>query len=140
MIRGVRIIFLLLFCTTFSYGQISGQTPGLRPIDFEVAKRDLEFNTLTLDQFIAKFNGEEGIVGAPVQDKEAWRSSLYSLFDFDLFDLQFDTLVASFITDVLDGNIPSTYLDFADEDWYAEVEADFIFEEKRQSGTLYLKM
>jgi hypothetical protein len=48
-------------------------------------------------------------------------------------------LVKEFINDVNDRNNPK-YLDFHDDDWFAQVNADFLYEGKRKQAILFLNI
>lgn len=101
--------------------------------------------TKQINQFLRRFNCEESPYGKryypgdslyhnrPTRDKY-----LKILFDLQNRYLT-DSLKQAFIKDV-NGTGKPKFLDFYGDDWFAEVKAQFIYQGKPQSATLFLKL
>ncbi|WP_288372838.1 hypothetical protein [uncultured Algoriphagus sp.] len=103
-------------------------------------------STKQLNQFFRRFNAEESPDGnirfytgdSLFQNKELRRQFIQRLFDNETSGISAD-LKNQFINQVLSDNYPQ-YLKFHLGDWFSEVKAQFMFQGKRETATLILKI
>ncbi|MBY5950876.1 MULTISPECIES: hypothetical protein [Algoriphagus] len=103
-------------------------------------------STKQLNQFFRRFNAEESPDGntrfytgdSLFQNKELRRQFIQRLFDNETSGISAD-LKNQFIKQVLSDNYPQ-YLKFHLGDWFSEVKAQFMFQGKRETATLILKI
>ncbi len=101
--------------------------------------------TKQINQFLRRFNGEEDERGNRYYegDKDYHSTSLRKSFLKILFDDEnagLDRqLTREFISEVIDKNDPQ-YLDFHDDNWFAQVNADFQYEGRTRQAILFLKL
>jgi len=103
-------------------------------------------STKQLNQFFRRFNAEESpdcntrfYTGDSLfQNEELRRQFILRLFDNETTGISAD-LKNQFINQVLSDNYPQ-YLKFHLGDWFSEVKAQFMFQGKRETATLILKI
>lgn len=135
------ILFLLttIFLASESVGQI-----GLTD-DMEETEEQLRASTKQVNQFFRRFNGEEDENGKRYYegDKNYRSASLRKNFMPVLFDTQtsqIDSDIAmDFIKLVTDKKYPQ-FLDFHQDDWFAEVSTTFTLKGKEIRGLLFMKL
>ncbi len=140
----MRIINLVFAILIASISIVSGQgigSPGTIKDDGRFAA-----STKQVNQFFRRFNAEESVDGSIRYypgDSLYHNIPLRKGFIQILFDNQTSTisseLKADFIKTVLSSVYPQ-YINFHQEGWIAEVEAEFTFKGKRESTTLLLKL
>lgn len=139
--RIIKLVFAILIT---SISIVSGQgigSPGTIKDDGRFAA-----STKQVNQFFRRFNAEESVDGSTRYypgDSLYHNIPLRQGFIQILFDNQTSTisneLKADFIKTVLSPVYPQ-YINFHQEGWIAEVEAEFTFKGKRESTTLILKL
>ncbi len=139
--RIIKLVFVILIT---SISVVSGQgigSPGTIKDDGRFAA-----STKQVNQFFRRFNAEESVDGAIrfyPGDSLYHNIPLRQGFIQILFDNQTSTisdeLKADFIKTVLSPIYPQ-YINFHQEGWIAEVEAEFTFKGKRESTTILLKL
>lgn len=140
----MRIIKLVFAIFIASISVVSGQgigSPGTIKDDGRFAA-----STKQVNQFFRRFNAEESVDGTVrlyPGDPDYHNVQLRQGFIQILFDNQTSsiskTVKDDFIKTVLSPVYPQ-YINFHQEGWIAEVEAEFIFKGKRESTTLILKL
>lgn len=101
-------------------------------------KTEFLFRVKQMDEFMARFNGEESIQN-DVVDSLKYPVNLVYLFNRDLFAANRDSMqnaVETFISTVLDSK---TKLYYEDGGWLAEVGCNCIYKGQNDTLTLYLK-
>ena len=135
MIR--KLIFIL--AVSFSYNT-SAQMIG----DLEDVEK-FRAETKQVNQFFRRFNGEENEEGERYYpgDRNFRSSSLRKSFLKMLFNHENQELdrqaAKEFISDVVDRSDP-VYLDFHKDDWFAQVNATFMYEGQEKQAILFLKL
>lgn len=139
--RIIKLVFAILIA---SISVVSGQgigSPGTIKDDGRFAA-----STKQVNQFFRRFNAEESVDGTVrlyPGDPDYHNVQLRQGFIQILFDNQTSSiskeLKDSFTKAVLSPVYPQ-YINFHQEGWIAEVEAEFTFKGKRESTTLILKL
>lgn len=139
--RIIKLVFAILIA---SISVVSGQGiggPGTIKDDGRFAA-----STKQVNQFFRRFNAEESVEGTVrfyPGDSLYHNVPLRKGFIQILFDNQTSSinneLKTEFINSVLSPVYPQ-YINFHQEGWIAEVEAEFTFKGKRESTTLILKL
>ncbi|MDI1323131.1 MAG: hypothetical protein PSV36_10305 [Algoriphagus sp.] len=139
--RIIKLVFAILIA---SISVVSGQgigSPGTIKDDGRFAA-----STKQVNQFFRRFNAEESVDGTVrlyPGDPNYHNVQLRQGFIQILFDNQTSSiskeLKDDFIKTVLSPVYPQ-YINFHQEGWIAEVEAEFTFKGKRESTTLILKL
>jgi hypothetical protein len=139
--RIIKLVFAILIA---SISVVSGQgigSPGTIKDDGRFAA-----STKQVNQFFRRFNAEESVDGTVrlyPGDPDYHNVLLRQGFIQILFDNQTSSiskeLKDSFTKTVLSPVYPQ-YINFHQEGWIAEVEAEFTFKGKRESTTLILKL
>lgn len=139
--RIIKLVFAILIA---SISVVSGQgigSPGTIKDDGRFAA-----STKQVNQFFRRFNAEESVDGTVrlyPGDPNYHNVQLRQGFIQILFDNQTSSiskeLKDDFINSVLSPVYPQ-YINFHQEGWIAEVEAEFTFKGKRESTTLILKL
>lgn len=139
--RIIKLVFAILIA---SISIVSGQgigSPGTIKDDGRFAA-----STKQVNQFFRRFNAEESVDGSIRYypgDSLYHNIPLRQGFIQILFDNQTSTISnevkADFIKTVLSPVYPQ-YINFHQEGWIAEVEAEFTFKGKRESTTILLKL
>lgn len=139
--RIIKLVFAILIA---SISVVSGQgigSPGTIKDDGRFAA-----STKQVNQFFRRFNAEESVDGTVrlyPGDPDYHNVQLRQGFIQILFDNQTSTISKKvkddFIKSVLSPVYPQ-YINFHQEGWIAEVEAEFTFKGKRESTTLILKL
>lgn len=139
--RIIKLVFVILIA---SISVVSGQgigSPGTIKDDGRFAA-----STKQVNQFFRRFNAEESVDGTVrlyPGDPNYHNVQLRQGFIQILFDNQTSSiskeLKDDFINSVLSPVYPQ-YINFHQEGWIAEVEAEFTFKGKRESTTLILKL
>lgn len=139
--RIIKLVFAILIA---SISVVSGQgigSPGTIKDDGRFAA-----STKQVNQFFRRFNAEESVDGTVrlyPGDPNYHNVQLRQGFITILFDNQTSSiskeLKDDFIKTVLSPVYPQ-YINFHQEGWIAEVEAEFTFKGKRESTTLILKL
>ncbi len=139
--RIIKLVFAILIA---SISVVSGQgigSPGTIKDDGRFAA-----STKQVNQFFRRFNAEESVDGTVrlyPGDPNYHNVQLRQGFIQILFDNQTSSinheLKTEFINSVLSPVYPQ-YINFHQEGWIAEVEAEFTFKGKRESTTLILKL
>jgi hypothetical protein len=139
--RIIKLVFAILIA---SISVVSGQgigSPGTIKDDGRFAA-----STKQVNQFFRRFNAEESVDGTVrlyPGDPDYHNVQLRQGFIQILFDNQTSSiskeLKNDFIKKVLSPVYPQ-YINFHQEGWIAEVEAEFTFKGKRESTTLILKL
>lgn len=129
----MRRILLIWVCaigiSPMSFGQILPDT---------IFQTEFKFRVKQLDEFMARFNGEES-VEITVPDSLKKPLNLLYLFNHELFAANRDSMkqeVDTFIQAIIDSQ---TTLHFDDEDWFAEVLCNCSYKGQNEQLTLYLK-
>ena len=140
----MRIIKLVFAIFIASISVVSGQgigSPGTIKDDGRFAA-----STKQVNQFFRRFNAEESVDGTIrlyPGDPDYHNVQLRQGFIQILFDNQTSsiskTVKDDFIKTVLSPVYPQ-YINFHQDGWIAEVEAEFMFKGKRESTTLILKL
>jgi hypothetical protein len=112
--------------------------------DFTGDESKLYAQTKQVNQFFRRFNGEEDVSGKRFyegdngyRDLKARRKYLGILFDnYSPIDQDVRT---AFVLDVTDKSAPKL-LDFHGKSWFAEVNADFMYNRQKVSIILYLRI
>lgn len=140
----MRIINLVFAILITSISVVSGQgigSPGTIKDDGRFAA-----STKQVNQFFRRFNAEESVDGTVrlyPGDPNYHNVQLRQGFIEILFDNQTSSISKKvkddFIKSVLSPVYPQ-YINFHQEGWIAEVEAEFTFKGKRESTTLILKL
>lgn len=139
--RIIKLVFAILIA---SISIVSGQgigSPGTIKDDGRFAA-----STKQVNQFFRRFNAEESVDGTVrlyPGDTDYHNVQLRQGFIQILFDNQTSSISKEikddFIKTVLSPVYPQ-YINFHQEGWIAEVEAEFTFKGKRESTTLILKL
>lgn len=139
--RIIKLVFAILIA---SISVVSGQgigSPGTIKDDGRFAA-----STKQVNQFFRRFNAEESVEGTVrfyPGDSLYHNVPLRKGFIQILFDNQTSSinheLKTEFINSVLSPVYPQ-YINFHQEGWIAEIEAEFTFKGKRESTTLILKL
>lgn len=135
------ILFLLvaIFTVSETVGQV-GLTDEMKETEAQ-----LRASTKQVNQFFRRFNGEEDENGKRYYDTDKhYRSaSLRRKFMPVLFDTQTSKInpdaAMDFIKLVTDKKSPQ-FLDFHQDDWFAEVSTTFMFKGKEIKGLLFMKL
>lgn len=137
--RKLLGIVSLMIITHSSVGQ-SGLTDEMKETENQLYASNKQIN-----QFFRRFNGEEDDDGNRYypSDKKyreiaVRKRYLPALFDTETSKLSSD-LVKEFLKEVVDKRNPK-FLNFHEDDWFAEVNTDFTFKGKKISGLLYLRL
>lgn len=140
----MRIILIAFAIVVVTLSVAAAQSTGA----FGTVKDDgrLVASTKQLNQFFRRFNAEESPDGSQRYypgDSLYHNIPLRQGFIQILFDNQTGgiskELKKEFIDEVLSANLPQ-YLNFHQEGWIAEVQADFLFKGKREQATLLMKI
>jgi len=101
--------------------------------------------TKQVNQFFRRFNGEEDVQGnrlyngdSTVRDAKIRKKYLPILFDYSSPNISQD-MKEVFINQVLNKRYPA-YLDFHGKDWFAEVNASFLYKNQKVNIIIYLKI
>lgn len=127
--KKIFLLFYILSISSLCFGQIFPDS---------LAREDFKYRVKQLDEFMARFNGEEWLE-LDVPDSLKRNVNLLYLFNRDLFAANKDSMeqVADhFIHTVIDNKIT---LHFDDKDWFAEVLCNCTYKDKKEQVTLYLK-
>ncbi|MEQ9290069.1 MAG: hypothetical protein RIG77_24275 [Cyclobacteriaceae bacterium] len=135
------ILFLLvaIFTVSETVGQV-GLTDEMKETEAQ-----LRASTKQVNQFFRRFNGEEDENGKRYYetDKQYRSASLRRKFMPVLFDTQTSKInpdaAMDFIKLVTDKKSPQ-FLDFHQDDWFAEVSTTFMFKGKEIKGLLFMKL
>lgn len=129
-----RFLFYAL-CTLFGsvcipcFGQILSDS---------IFQTEFKYRVKQLDEFMARFNGEESVeIAAPDSLKK--ELNLLYLFNYELFAANRDSMrqeANGFIQTVINHE---TTLHFDDKDWFAEVLCNCVYKGKNEQLTLFLK-
>lgn len=135
MIRN--LLFLLFICFSFSVSaQMIGELENVEKFRAE---------TKQVNQFFRRFNGEEDEDGNRYYpgDRNYRSNSLRKSFLRMLFDAENQgldrQLEKEFVNEVNDRNDPA-YLDFHEDNWFAQVNATFLYEGRESQAVLFLKI
>lgn len=112
--------------------------------EMKETERMLAASTKQVNQFFLRFNGEEDKNGKRLNkgDRNFRSPNLRKNFLPNLFDQSGgidEHLAKDFTREVLDKRVP-LFLDRHDEDWVAEVNANFSYKGRQVSGLLYLRL
>jgi hypothetical protein len=137
MIRLVLLLLVLVPCAVVAQtGSINGFT-GDETVFYAQTKQ--------MNQFFRRFNGEEDIMGkryyakdSQYRDPKARKKFLGILFDNSNPLIGTDEK-NSFIGEVVSKQAP-VFLDFHGKDWFAEVNATFLYKKEKANLILYLKL
>lgn len=139
--RIIKLVFAILIA---SISVVSGQgigSPGTIKDDGRFAA-----STKQVNQFFRRFNGEESVDGTVrlyPGNPDYHNVQLRQGFIQILFDNQTSS-ISKELKDDFNKTVLSTvypqYINFHQEGWIAEVEAEFTFKGKRESTTLILKL
>lgn len=138
----MRVILGLIILTVFfqsSVGQ-SGLTDDMKETEHQLSASNKQIN-----QFFRRFNGEEDEEGNRYfsSDKKYRDASLRKKFIPALFDNETSRIDANiardFLKKITDKKDP-VYLDFHQDDWFAEVSTEFNYKGKKISGLLYMRL
>ncbi len=106
---------------------------------------DLYAQTKQINQFFRRFNAEENKKGKRLyagdrnfRDPELRAEYLENLFDFENTSIS-SSVRNSFIASVNNTN-NAQFLDFYQENWYAELDASFLYKGKEVSLIMYMKI
>lgn len=139
--RIIKLVFAILIA---SISVVSGQgigSPGTIKDDGRFAA-----STKQVNQFFRRFNAEESVDGnvrfypgdSLYHSVPLRKGFIQILFDNQTTSIK-NELKTEFINSVLSPVYPQ-YINFHQEGWIAEVEAEFTFKGKRESTTLILKL
>jgi len=135
---GFILVFIVLFCHDNAFAQYSLGDTKLDATAFFA-------QTKQLTQFFRRFNGEENVMGVKLDSSSMQfrNPRLRSEFIRILFDNKntniTDNLKLQFINDVTNEQKPK-YLSFRGNDWYAEVNAVFTFQNRPVNLLIYLEL
>jgi hypothetical protein len=134
--RLISVFFFLLISYFTSFGQLIGDMDD---------ESKLYAETKQINQFFRRFNGEEDKGGDRLYSGDRQyrsyslrKSYLNILFDLDNPSLNED-LSNEFITYVNDKSAPE-YLDFHEDGWFAQVNADFYYKGELKPIIFFLKL
>lgn len=131
MKRKLVLVFAgIIFACKFCLGQVA--------LPDSIWQAEFLFRVKQMDEFMARFNGEESIK-IDVADSLKPQVNLLYLFNRDLFATNRDSMqniVETFISRVLESK---TKLYYEDGDWLAEVGCNCIYKGQNDTLTLYLK-
>ncbi|MEP2026371.1 MAG: hypothetical protein ABJH98_08090 [Reichenbachiella sp.] len=113
--------------------------------DMKDTEEQLRASTKQINQFFRRFNGEEDENGKRYYptDKRYRDANLRKKYVPVLFDTQTGQLDAAiakeFVKKITDKKSPA-FLDFHQDDWFAEVKTTFKYKGQNINGTLYMKL
>ncbi len=135
----VKLALLALFLfPSWAFSQIS------RDQDiFNDLPEHLVVQVKQLDQFIARFNSNENAIGIRIDSKktseEDRANTIASLFDIDLLENEaFRKRALKFIREVTGSGISN--LSFYDKEYYATIDCQILYKNKRETLTLTLAL
>lgn len=126
------LLILLVACWCAGVSSVAQTLPDA------VLQTEFKFRVKQLDEFMARFNGEES-VDVDVVDSLKPALNLLYLFNREWFTAHTDSMkqvAEDFIGTVIDNR---TKLHYDDEDWFAEVSCYCTYQGKPDSLTLFLK-
>lgn len=129
----MKRILLIWICAMSIYPVCFGQI-----LPDTIFQMEFKYRVKQLDEFMARFNGEETIDVAVADSLKAQLNLLY-LFNHELFVANRDSMkqqAETFIHTVVDHG---TTLHFDDKDWFAEVLCNCTYKGHNEQVTLYLK-
>ncbi len=132
-------LLILLFLINIPIFQLSAQKYN----DDDVTA--LYASTKQVNQFIRRFNGEEDLRGKRLypRDKKYRTVKLRKRYIKDLFDNQnyqiSNALKTDFADEIVSQQKPS-YFDFYGDDWFAEVNAKFLYQGMEENVILYFRI
>lgn len=132
----VLIIIIIAINSTFSSAQnIYNQTED---------ESGLYAQTKQVNQFIRRFNGEEDLYGKRLYegDRKYRDTKLRKRYVPNLFDLENQNIASlkeQFVAHINEKNAPK-YFDFYGDNWFAEVESQFLFNGKVKNVIMYFKI
>ncbi|MEQ8905478.1 hypothetical protein [Ekhidna sp.] len=138
----MRVILGLILLTIFfqsSVGQ-SGLTDDMKETEEQLSASNKQIN-----QFFRRFNGEEDEDGNRyfASDKKYRDASLRKKYIPSLFDIETSRIdpnaARDFLKVITDKKDP-VYLNFHQDDWFAEVSTEFTYKGKNISGLLYMRL
>lgn len=126
-----KLLVLLATCWCAGVSGVAQTLPD------RVLQTEFKYRVKQLDEFMARFNGEESVVDAAAPLKPAL--NLLYLFDHEWFAAHTDSMkqvAEDFIGTVIDNR---TKLYYDDGNWFAEVSCHCTYQGKPDSLTLFLK-
>lgn len=129
MRRFLLSAICVLVMHTYGFGQTLPDT---------VFQTEFRYRVKQLDEFMARFNGDES-VDISVPDSQKRELNLLYLFNSELFAANRDSMrrqAEHFISAVVSNK---SSLHFHDTDWFAEVQCDCVYKGCKELITLYLK-
>jgi len=136
-------IILLFFIAAFTVHASVGQSELSN--EMKETEEQLRASTKQINQFFRRFNGEEDEDGKRYfeTDKKYRNPSLRKKYMPVLFDTQTSqidpNLVKNFVRQITKKESPS-FLNFHEDNWFAEVNTTFKFKGKKISGLLYMRL
>ncbi|MDA0194948.1 MAG: hypothetical protein O2887_06710 [Bacteroidetes bacterium] len=138
----MRIILLLLIATLTVHASVAQSELS---DEMKETEEQLRASTKQINQFFRRFNGEEDEDGNRYfeTDKKYRDPSLRKKYMPVLFDTQTSqiesNLVKNFVKQITKKDSPS-FLNFHEDDWFAEVSTTFKYKGKEISGLLYMRL